>query len=65
MSSLHSLEKPGVLVVNSPPSIERTSDKYYASFLLKQAGIPTPRTVVTEDFDGGYESFQGDEKCGH
>ncbi len=51
MDALHRLEKMGVRVVNSATAIERTVDKYYTSFLLADAGIPTPRTLVTEDFD--------------
>ena len=51
MDALHRLERLGVRVVNSPSAIERTVDKYYTSFLLEDAGIPTPRTLVTEDFD--------------
>lgn len=50
MDALHRLEDLGVRVVNSASAIERTVDKYYTSFLLADAGIPTPRTVVTEDF---------------
>lgn len=50
MNALHRLENLGVKVVNSASAIERTVDKYYTSFLLEDAGIPTPRTVVTEDF---------------
>jgi RimK family alpha-L-glutamate ligase len=38
-------------VINSASAIERTVDKYHTSFLLADAGIPTPRTLVTEDFD--------------
>jgi len=51
MDALHRLENLGVRVVNSATAIERTVDKYYTSFLLSDAGIPTPRTLVTEDFD--------------
>ncbi len=51
MDALHCLESLGVRVVNSARAIERTVDKYYTSFLLSAAGIPTPRTLVTEDFD--------------
>ena len=51
MDALHCLESLGVRVVNSAYSIERTVDKYYTSFLLADEGIPTPRTVITEDFD--------------
>jgi RimK family alpha-L-glutamate ligase len=50
MDVLHRLENLGVRVVNSASSIERTVDKYFTSFLLADAGIPTPRTLVTEDF---------------
>jgi len=50
MDALHQLENMGVKVVNSASAIERTVDKYYTSFLLADAGIPTPRTVVAEDF---------------
>jgi RimK family alpha-L-glutamate ligase len=50
MDALHRLEHLGVRVVNSASSIERTVDKYCTSFLLADAGIPTPRTLVTEDF---------------
>jgi RimK family alpha-L-glutamate ligase len=50
MDALHRLESLGVKVVNSASAIERTVDKYYTSFLLADAGIATPRTIVTEDF---------------
>jgi RimK family alpha-L-glutamate ligase len=51
MDALHRLENLGVRVVNSAAAIERTVDKYYTSFLLADAGICTPRSLVTEDFD--------------
>jgi RimK family alpha-L-glutamate ligase len=51
MDVLHRLEALGVRVMNSASAIERTVDKYYTSFLLADAGILTPRTLVTEDFD--------------
>ena len=51
MDALHRLENLGVRVINSATAIERTVDKYYTSFLLSDAGIPTPRTLVTEDFE--------------
>jgi RimK family alpha-L-glutamate ligase len=50
LDALHRLENLGVRVVNAAFSIERTVDKYYTSFLLADEGIPTPRTLVTEDF---------------
>lgn len=58
MDALHRLENLGVRVINSPTAIERTVDKYYTSFLLADAGIPTPRTMVTEDFDQALSAFR-------
>jgi RimK family alpha-L-glutamate ligase len=55
---LHRLEDLGVKVVNSARTIERTVDKYYTSALLEDAGIPTPRTVVTERFEEAMEAFR-------
>jgi RimK family alpha-L-glutamate ligase len=51
MDALHRLEKLGLRVINSASGIERTVDKYYTSFLLSDAGIPVPPTLVTEDFE--------------
>ncbi|RLC80324.1 MAG: RimK family alpha-L-glutamate ligase [Chloroflexi bacterium] len=58
VDALHRLEDLGVRVVNSARTIERTVDKYYTSALLEDAGIPTPRTVVTERFDEAMEAFR-------
>jgi len=57
VDALHRLENAGVRVVNSPATIERTVDKYYTSTLLEDAGLPTPRTVVTERFDEALAAF--------
>ena len=54
---LHRLQNTGVQVINSPLAIERTVDKYYTSTLLEDAGLPTPRTVVTEQFDQALAAF--------
>lgn len=54
---LHRLERAGIQVINSPKSIERTVDKFFTSSLLKEAGIPTPKTVVTERMDNAMEAF--------
>ena len=50
VDALHWLEDRGVRVVNPPRAIERTVDKFYTSALLQDAGLPTPETVVCEDF---------------
>lgn len=57
VDALHRLEDAGVRIVNPPTTIERTVDKYYTSFLLEDAGLPTPRTVVTERFDEALAAF--------
>ncbi len=58
VDALHRLENAGVRIVNPPTTIERTVDKYYTSSLLEDAGLPTPRTLVTERFDEALLAFQ-------
>ncbi len=58
MDVLHRLQSLGVKVINSARTIERTVDKYFTSFLLEEAGIPTPRTLVTERFEEAMEAFR-------
>ena len=54
---LHRLENMGLRVINSASAIEKTVDKYYTSSLLEDAGLPTPRTIVTECFDEAVAAF--------
>ncbi|MCI0653117.1 MAG: RimK family alpha-L-glutamate ligase [Methylococcaceae bacterium] len=44
---LHALKRLGIVVYNDAQAIERSVDKAMTSFLLQQAGIPTPATWVT------------------
>jgi glutathione synthase/RimK-type ligase-like ATP-grasp enzyme len=46
VDALHWIEERGVPVVNSPRAIERAVDKFYTDALLREAGVPTPETVV-------------------
>jgi RimK family alpha-L-glutamate ligase len=48
VNALHWVERRGVLVMNSPRAIERSVDKFYASALLREAGLAVPHTVVCE-----------------
>lgn len=48
IDALHLLADRGVVVVNPPRCLERTIDKHWTSRLLREAGVPTPRTVVAE-----------------
>lgn len=54
---LHRLEGLGIPVINRPGCIEKTVDKFYTSALLQHGGIPTPRTLITENFDEAMEAF--------
>lgn len=48
---LHALVRLGVRVVNAPLSIEACVDKSTTSFLVAQAGLPTPETWALESFE--------------
>lgn len=58
VDALHALEERGVAVVNSAATIERTVDKSWTTALLDGAGLPTPETVVCEEFDAAMEAFR-------
>ncbi len=51
LSFLHALQELGVAVYNTARAIERTVDKSMTSFLLSQAGVPTPQVWVCESVD--------------
>lgn len=57
MDALRRLEDMGVMVINPARSIEKAVDKYYTSALLEDAGIITPRTIVTESFSEAMKGF--------
>jgi RimK family alpha-L-glutamate ligase len=54
---LRNIEKNGVPVINSPPSIERAVDKYQALTILQRHDLPVPKTVVTEDPKKALKAF--------
>lgn len=58
MDVLHRLEDLGVYVINPAEAIERAVDKYYTSTLLEDAGIRTPKTVITERFNEAMKAFE-------
>jgi RimK family alpha-L-glutamate ligase len=58
MDTLHRLEEMGVTMINPAGSIEKAVDKYYTSALLEEAGIKTPRTIVTESFSEAMKGFK-------
>ena len=57
MDLLHRLERLGMLIINSPSSIERSVDKYYTLALLEEHGLPVPRTAVTESHEEALKCF--------
>lgn len=58
MDLLHKLHRLGLVIVNPPFAVERSVDKFYTLALLEEAGLPVPRTVVTEDVDEALEAFR-------
>jgi RimK family alpha-L-glutamate ligase len=63
VDALHWIEERGVLVVNSPRTIERCVDKFYTTALLHDAGLPTPETVVCEQTDEALAAVRGMGEC--
>lgn len=55
---LHALEALGIPVWNSAKAIERCVDKSMTSFLLANAGLPTPRTFAVEGIDAAREILE-------
>jgi len=51
------MERLGLLVINSPSSIEIAVDKYYSLTLLEENGLNVPETVVTENPKKALDSF--------
>ena len=55
---LHAARSAGVAVVNDARAIEACVDKSMTTFLLAQAGLPTPRTVVCEKREAAQKAFE-------
>jgi RimK family alpha-L-glutamate ligase len=58
LDALHRLAALDVVVLNSPRCIERSVDKYLTSFLLQDAGLPTPPTIVCERFEDAMTAME-------
>jgi ribosomal protein S6--L-glutamate ligase len=57
MNLLHRVQARGVVVLNAPRAVEVCVDKYLATALLDQAGLPVPATVACQNADGALEAF--------
>ncbi len=62
---LHALRLAGVPVYNDARAIERTVDKGMTSFLLRQAGIPTPATWVCTQREQAFAIATRELHAGH
>jgi RimK family alpha-L-glutamate ligase len=62
---LHALKLLGVPVYNDGRAVERTVDKAMTSFLLRQAGIPTPATWATSDPEAALAIAERELRGGH
>ena len=58
MNSLARLERAGVVVVNSPKSIECAVDKYLTTACLEDAGLPVPATITCQDSETAMLAFE-------
>jgi len=47
IEALQALMESGVSVINPPKAIARSANKFATSLALQNAGVPTPKTVVT------------------
>lgn len=56
VSTLRIMERTGVVTINPVTSLLLSRDKLESIYLLKNAGIPVPPTVVTEDLYYGYKT---------
>jgi RimK family alpha-L-glutamate ligase len=56
--ALHWIEEHGTAVMNTPRAIERCVDKFYTDALLREAGVPTPETVVCEGLERALEAVR-------
>ncbi len=62
---LHGLAEMGITVWNAPRAIERCVDKAATSLALVRAGLPTPRTLVTESRARALEFVARETGRGH
>ncbi|WP_440953495.1 tetrahydromethanopterin:alpha-L-glutamate ligase [Methanococcoides sp. FTZ1] len=55
---LRQLEEEGVLIINSPSAIQNAANKYYASCLLSNNGLPIPKTKVVQDTESAIKALE-------
>ncbi len=58
MDLLHAAEAKGIRVLNPPRALETCVDKYLTNVRLEAAGLPVPRTIVTQTADDAMAAFE-------
>jgi ribosomal protein S6--L-glutamate ligase/tetrahydromethanopterin:alpha-L-glutamate ligase len=58
MDLLHKLNREGLIIINHPSAIEKAVDKYYTLSLLKDSGLPVPRTIATRSIKDAIRAFK-------
>ncbi len=65
LDMLHALKALGIPVYNEGHAVERSVDKGMTSFLLHNAGLPTPLTWVLRDREGALRIAEQELAAGH
>jgi len=60
---LQALQERGIAIINPPDAIARAANKYATSRSLQDAGVATPRTVVTNSLDEAEKALQDFKKA--
>jgi len=60
---LQALQERGIAIINPPDAIARAANKYATSRSLQDAGVATPRTVVTNSLEEAEKALQDFKKA--
>ncbi len=55
---LHQIQQSGSVVMSTPSAIDAVLDRYNMSAVMSRAGVPMPRTLVTESVDDADEVIE-------
>jgi ribosomal protein S6--L-glutamate ligase len=58
MDAIHAEARAGKRIINPPRAMETCIDKYLCTMRLAHAGLPVPRTVVSQDCDSAMSAFE-------
>lgn len=58
MDVLHKLNREGLIIINHPLAIEKAVDKYYTLSLLRDSGLPVPKTIATRSIKDAIRAFK-------